>query len=53
MMTDNDNLLAIQAHLENQSTAYLVDLLIDLIQAIDEPMRQRFWERVAPPSVNR
>ncbi len=50
-MSNNENLSAVRVHLENQSTAYLVDLLIDLIQAVDEPMRQRFWERVAPPSV--
>ena len=50
-MTDNDNLSTIRTHLENQSTTYLVDLLMDLIQAVEEPVRQRFWERLAPPEM--
>jgi tetratricopeptide (TPR) repeat protein len=51
MMTDNDNLSTIRTHLENQSTAYLIDLLIDLLQAVEEPIRQRFWDRLAPPTI--
>jgi tetratricopeptide (TPR) repeat protein len=51
MMTDNDNLSTIRTHLEDQSTTYLVDLLMDLIQAVEEPVRQRFWERLAPPAM--
>lgn len=50
-MTDNDNLSTIRTHLENQSTTYLVDLLIDLVQAVEEPVRQRFWERLAPSAM--
>lgn len=50
-MTDNDNLLTIRTHLENRSTAYPVDLLIDLLQALEEPARQRFWARLAPPEM--
>lgn len=50
-MTNQDSLVAIRAHLENQSTAYLVDLLMDLIQALEEPVRQRFWQRLAPPAM--
>ncbi len=51
MRTNNDNLSAIRVHLEKQSTAYLVDLLIDLIQAVEEPTLQHFWERLAPPAM--
>ncbi|HID51560.1 MAG TPA: hypothetical protein EYP41_05940 [Anaerolineae bacterium] len=51
MTTNNDNFAPIRAHLENQSTAYLVDLLLDLIQVLEEPVRQRFWDRLAPPAM--
>ncbi len=51
MAPDNNNLTAIRAHLENQSTAYLVNLLLDIIEALEEPVRQRFWDRLAPPAM--
>lgn len=50
-MTNNDNLSSIRTHLENQFTACLVDLLKDVIQAMEEPVRQRFGERLAPPAM--
>ncbi len=51
MAIDNENFAAVRAHLENQSTAYLVDLLLDMIQALEEPVLQRFWDRLAPPAM--
>lgn len=51
MTKDNDNISPIRTYLQGKSTEYLVDLLIDLIQAIEEPARQRFWERLAPPAM--
>lgn len=51
MAADNDNISQIRIHLQTQPAEYLVDLLIDLIQAMDEPTRQRFWERLAPPAM--
>lgn len=49
--TDDTPLDVIRRHLAEQSTPYLVDLLVDLIQAVDEPTRQRFWPRLAPPAM--
>jgi hypothetical protein len=51
MTADKDNFSQIRIHLQAQPTEYLVDLLIELIQAVDEPTRQRFWERLAPTEV--
>lgn len=52
MTPDNDNPLdIIRDHLAEQSTTYLIDLILELIQAVDEPTRQRFWARLSPPVV--
>ena len=51
MSIERDNLLPVRTYLQGQTQDYLVDLLIDLVQAIDEPLRQRFWERLAPPQM--
>ncbi len=51
MTINNDNLAVVRTHLENQSTEYLVDLLLDLMQALEEPVRQHFWDRLAPPAM--
>ena len=41
----------IRAYLEMKSQQELVILLLDLVQDMDEPTRQRFWERLAPPGM--
>jgi hypothetical protein len=51
MSQNNGNSSQIRAHLQGKSTEYLVDLLVDLIQAAEEPLRRRFWERLAPPMI--
>ncbi len=50
-MTNNDTIIRIRAHLQTQDTKYLIDLLIDMMQAMDEPLRQRFWDRLSPPAM--
>ncbi len=50
-MTDSDTITLIRTHLQGQETSYLIDLLIDMMQAMDEPLRQRFWDRLSPPAM--
>ncbi|NHZ71633.1 MAG: hypothetical protein GWP17_00900 [Aquificales bacterium] len=50
-MTDNNTITDIRVHLQAQETEYLVDLLVDMMQAMDEPLRQRFWDRLAPSAM--
>jgi len=46
-----DRATHIRAHLEKKSKSDLVNLLLDLVQGMDEPTRQRFWEYLAPPGM--
>ncbi len=41
----------IRAYLEKKNKPELVALLLDLVQDMDEPTRQRFWEHLAPPGM--
>ncbi len=41
----------IRAYLEKKSKNELVTLLLELVQGMDEPTRQRFWEHLAPPGM--
>ncbi|MCP4419877.1 MAG: hypothetical protein GY805_24965 [Chloroflexi bacterium] len=50
-MTTSDTIIRVRAHLQAQDTSYLLDLLIDMMQAMDEPLRQRFWDRLSPPAI--
>jgi hypothetical protein len=43
MNENSDNISLIRTHLQEQSTEHLVDLLIDLVQAVDEPFAQRYF----------
>jgi hypothetical protein len=48
MNENSDNISPIRTHLQEQSTEHFIDLLIDLVQAVDEPLRQQaitFHER--------
>jgi hypothetical protein len=44
-----DRLAHVRAYLEKKTKTELVTLLLDLVQDMDEPARQRFWELLAPP----
>ena len=46
-----DRLAHIRAYLEKKNKPELVVLLLDLVQGMDEPTRQRFWEHLAPPGM--
>ena len=46
-----DRTAHIRAYLEKKSKKELVTLLLDLVQGMDEPTRQRFWEHLAPPGM--
>jgi len=46
-----DRLTNIRAYLEKKNKPELVALLLDLVQEMDEPTRQRFWEHLAPPGM--
>ena len=37
--------------MEKKNKSELVALLLDLVQGMDEPNRQRFWEQLAPPGM--
>ena len=39
MNENSDGISLIRTHLQEQSTEHLVDLLIDLVQAVDEPLQ--------------
>jgi hypothetical protein len=41
----------IRTHLEGQPPETLVELLLDLVREMEEPTRQRFWARLAPPGL--
>lgn len=47
----SDRMAHIRAYLEKKSKKELVILLLDLVQGMDEPTRQRFWEHLAPPGM--
>ncbi len=47
----SDRLTNIRAYLEKKNKPELVALLLDLVQEMDEPTRQRFWEHLAPPGM--
>jgi hypothetical protein len=49
--TTTDRLARIRAYLEEKNKAELIALLLDLVQEMDEPTRQRFWEHLAPPGM--
>jgi tetratricopeptide (TPR) repeat protein len=49
--TASDRLAHIRAYLEKKNKPELVALLLDLVQGMDEPTRQRFWEHLAPPGM--
>ena len=46
-----DRMAHIRAYLEKKNKPELVALLLDLVQEMDEPTRQRFWEHLAPPGM--
>jgi tetratricopeptide (TPR) repeat protein len=46
-----DRMTHIRAYLEKKTKPELVALLLDLVQGMDEPTRQRFWEHLAPPGM--
>jgi hypothetical protein len=47
----SDRLAHIRAYLERKTKPELVTLLLNLVQDMDEPTRQRFWEHLAPPGM--
>jgi len=47
----SDRMVHIRAYLDKKSKPELVALLLDLLQGMDEPTRQRFWEHLAPPGM--
>ena len=47
--TTSDRLTHIRAYLEKKNKPELVALMLDLVQEMDEPTRQRFWEHLARP----
>ena len=46
-----DRMMHIRAYLAKKSKTELVDLLMELVQGMDEPARQRFWGYLAPPGM--
>lgn len=49
--TAPDRMAHIRVYLEKKSKDDLVNLLLDMVQDMDEPTRQQFWERLAPPGM--
>jgi hypothetical protein len=49
--TTSGRLANIRAYLEKKNKPELVALLLDMVQEMDEPTRQRFWEHIAPPGM--
>lgn len=47
----SDRLAIIRVYLEKKNKPELVALLLNLVQEMDEPTRQRFWEHLAPPGM--
>ena len=46
-----DRMAHIRAYLEKKNKSELVARLLELVQGMDEPTRQRFWEHLAPPGM--
>ena len=46
-----DSIHRIQAYLEQKSSSELIALLLELVREMDEPTRQQFWTRLAPPGM--
>lgn len=46
-----DSIALLRVHLQDKSADELITLLLDLIQQVDEPTRQQFWNRLAPPGL--
>lgn len=46
-----DRIIHIRTYLDKKSKTELIELLLDLVQGMDEPTRQRFWEHLAPPGM--
>ncbi|MBE7554285.1 MAG: hypothetical protein HS126_24765 [Anaerolineales bacterium] len=46
-----DTIALLRVHLQDKSADELITLLLDLIQQVDEPTRQQFWNRLAPPGL--
>lgn len=46
-----DRITHIRIYLDKKSKTELLELLLDLVQGMDEPTRQRFWEHLAPPGM--
>ena len=46
-----DRLVDVRTYLEKKTKIELVALLLVLVQDMDEPTRQRFWEHLAPPGM--
>jgi tetratricopeptide (TPR) repeat protein len=49
--TAPDRMVRVRTYLEKKSKKELVILLLDLVQGMDEPTCQRFWEHLAPPGM--
>jgi len=49
--TTPERMAHIRVYLEKKNKSELVALLLDLVQGMDEPDRQRFWEHLAPPGM--
>ncbi len=47
----SDRLANIRAYLERKNKPELVTLLLELVQEMDKPTRQHFWEHLAPPGM--
>lgn len=47
----SDRLANIRTYLEKKNKPELVTLLLELVQEMDEPTRQHFWEHFAPPGM--
>jgi tetratricopeptide (TPR) repeat protein len=47
----SERLIHIRAYLVKKNKPELVALLLELVQEMDEPTRQRFWEHLAPPGM--
>ena len=46
-----DRMDRIRSYLEAKSKDELIDLMLKLVQGMDEPTRQRFWEHLTPPGM--
>ena len=48
---DPNQMDRIRTYLETKSKDGLVTLLLNLVQSMDEPTRQQFWDHLAPPGM--